>query len=53
MLIKNLFNRIKSPCKKCPKRPYKSGQVETPFDPCALCKILKTYKQVEQQKFSP
>ena len=35
MKLKNLINRIKAPCAKC---PYKQGLVETPINPCPQCR---------------
>lgn len=35
MKLRNLNNRMKAPCAKC---PYKLGLMKTPINPCPQCK---------------
>ena len=46
--MKQLFNILIPPCKKC---PYKLGQVQTPTSPWFQCKIneYRTFEEYRKQ----
>lgn len=48
MSIRELFDKIKQPCRKC---PYRTGLVETPFNPCPQCRLngYQTYERFKKQ----
>lgn len=48
MNIRRLFDQIKQPCRKC---PYRTGLIETPFNPCPQCKLngYQIYGQIKKQ----
>lgn len=48
MNIRRLFDQIKQPCREC---SYRTGLVETTFNPCPQCKLngYQTYEQFKKQ----
>lgn len=48
MKLKNLIQRIKAPCAKC---PYKLGTIKAPINPCPKCKLsgYQSYEWFQKQ----